>query len=703
MTFLQPWLLFALPLVALPVVIHLFNQRRFQTVEWAAMRFLVAARSLAAGMTRLRQWLIMLLRMLAVAAAVLAVSRPLAHGWLAAAGGDRAAAIVLLDRSPSMSQVSRGGGESKLATARRQAAAALETLGVGRVVLIDGATCRPVELATPRALEQVPEAEPAAAAADLPRMLRAACTELSAARTAAGTVWICSDQRANDWRVADPAWPAIRDTLARLPQGVRITLLGYDEPPAGDLAVRVGRAVLEPRGREWDLRLDITLRGNVAGAGRVPVQIELGSARSSLEVELTGVETVVAGHVIPVDVALLVGADAADTGRERPPPGGWGRVSIPADTNPANDEFFFTFGPPADRRSLIVAEEGTGADESRRILEIAAGIPPEKFLRADVQTLPPADVTDVALADVSLVLWQAALPGGPVAETIGRFVAGGGQVVFLPPAAAGVPADPAAAPATVAGLGWGTWSEHDPPLRPTTWRADEGLLAATQDGTSLPVGDVEVRRSRGIVGEGTPLAMLSDGRPLLVRASSDRGGIHFLATTPAARDSDLAARGVVLYSLVQRAITAGLAAGGRLRQVDAGGLLAGVDEQAGLPRGDTGGGTAWQRLAGAAATSTEVGLHAGVYAADGRLAAVNRPAAEDNADVVTEPQLATLFQGLSFTRLERQTGSGGLVDEVWRLFLAAVVLALAVEGVLCLPRRSLAAPARLAATREMPA
>ena len=143
MTFLQPWLLLALPIVALPVIIHLVNQWRFQSVEWAAMRFLLAAKALSRGYSRLRQWLILALRMLAVAAAVFAVSRPLSRGWLASLGGDSAAAIVLLDRSPSMAQATVAGGESKLATARRQVVAALETLGTKRVILIDSVTGAP--------------------------------------------------------------------------------------------------------------------------------------------------------------------------------------------------------------------------------------------------------------------------------------------------------------------------------------------------------------------------------------------------------------------------------------------------------------------------------------------------------------------------------------------------------------------------------
>ena len=112
MTFLQPWVLVALPLAALPVIIHLINQRRFQTVPWAAMQFLLAAKALSRGYSRLRHWLILLLRMLAVAAVILAVGRPLSRGWLALAGGGRPdSAIVVLDRSPSMQAVATAGGE----------------------------------------------------------------------------------------------------------------------------------------------------------------------------------------------------------------------------------------------------------------------------------------------------------------------------------------------------------------------------------------------------------------------------------------------------------------------------------------------------------------------------------------------------------------------------------------------------------------
>ena len=115
MTFLNPILLAALPLIALPVIIHLINQRRYQTIRWAAMMFLLAANRMSRGYAKLRQLLILLFRMLAIAGLIFAISRPLASGWLGiTAGGRPDTTIILLDRSPSMGQQGSGTVISKL-------------------------------------------------------------------------------------------------------------------------------------------------------------------------------------------------------------------------------------------------------------------------------------------------------------------------------------------------------------------------------------------------------------------------------------------------------------------------------------------------------------------------------------------------------------------------------------------------------------
>src|SRR2546425_8143315 len=103
MTFLAPFILWGLPLILLPVLIHLMNRLRHRSMPWAAMMFLRSATRKSTRYARLRQFIILLFRVLAVLGLVLALSRPLAGGW---AGWVFSSApdviLVLLDRSASM-------------------------------------------------------------------------------------------------------------------------------------------------------------------------------------------------------------------------------------------------------------------------------------------------------------------------------------------------------------------------------------------------------------------------------------------------------------------------------------------------------------------------------------------------------------------------------------------------------------------------
>ena len=66
MNFLQPWILWGLPLIAIPLVIHLMHKRRHKVVEWGAMMFLLDGAKLSRGRQRLREILLLVMRTLAV-------------------------------------------------------------------------------------------------------------------------------------------------------------------------------------------------------------------------------------------------------------------------------------------------------------------------------------------------------------------------------------------------------------------------------------------------------------------------------------------------------------------------------------------------------------------------------------------------------------------------------------------------------------
>ncbi|MBI3469544.1 MAG: hypothetical protein HY000_41610, partial [Planctomycetes bacterium] len=380
---------------------------------------------------------------------------------------------------------------------------------------------------------------------------------------------------------------------------------------------------------------------------------EIEGARSEFTIEMSGSQFDLKDHRIPLERS-----------RER----GWGKVSIPADANPADNEFYFVFDQPAPRQTIVVADDAGAA----RPLQLAASISSDLALRCAAEVISIEQLPTVQWQNVSLLLWQAPLPKAESAASIQAFVDRGGQVVFFPPRAPDSE--------EFAGVSWQTWAEQPDGFSIETWRGDQDLLAQTQSGAALPVGQLQVRKCCSLSGEHTALATLKGGTPLLARVTTNRGGVYFCATTAAAGDSSLASSGVVLYVVVQRALAAGAAVLGNTRQ-----LVAGDSSVVSSAQPET-----WQPVAGAAdAISTEFAFHAGVYSSGDRLFAVSRAAAEDHAAVLPDHRVAELFRGLDFTRVDDRAGNiAALIQEIWRLFLLAMMLALIVEAALCLPKIS---------------
>ena len=139
------------------------------------MIFLLAAQRMNKGLSRLRQILILALRVLAVAALIFVITRPLAGGWLGLTGGAPDTVLILLDRSASMEQQNIATGVSKrLAGLRNIAKAIKDAVGTrSHLVLIDSASGMPQPLERAEALIDLPQTEPTDTGADIPALLRA--------------------------------------------------------------------------------------------------------------------------------------------------------------------------------------------------------------------------------------------------------------------------------------------------------------------------------------------------------------------------------------------------------------------------------------------------------------------------------------------------------------------------------------------------
>lgn len=668
MSFLQPFLLFALPLALLPVIIHLIHLLRRRQVKWAAMMWLMAAQRMNKGLSKLRQYLILAFRVLAVAAIIFVICRPLAGGLLGLTGGAPDSVIILLDRSASMEEQLLTTGISKRTAGLRNLTAAIkDAYGTrSKLVLIDSATLQPVALEKADALPDLPQAGPTETAGDIPALLQGALDYITTNQTGRTDVWLVSDLRQSDWNAAGGRWQSLRSAFATL-QGVRFQVLAYPETQPSDMGVSVEKITRRETADKAELLLDIrVLRATpVEQPVTVPLRVVVNGVSSTVNAELKSSQALLQAQAIPLDKSTKRG---------------WGRIELPADTSPADNIFYFVFDDPPVLKSVIVTDRG----EVSSPLAAALSAPADPARKYDAVVLPPARAAEIPWEDTALLIWQAPLPAKdtPAAKQLEAHVKSGRSLLFLPPDTPDAN--------EFDGVRWTEWKDA-PPEKPAVtewWRSDSGLLSGTRAGAALPVGEVEALRWCGTSGEYVPLARLGDdaGKAALLLQTARDGSTpaYFLAVHPGAGGSNLAREGVVLFAMLHRALNDGAAVLGNARQRFAAAGSLGTEAAAWTP----------------ADTETESTvlpmdrpLRAGVLklpaAESGQpdlLTALNRPAGEDAPPVLGKAALDELFAGLDWRLLERTLeNEKSLTSEVWRTFLWAMGAALILEALLCMP------------------
>ena len=82
-------------------------------------------------------------------------------------------------------------------------------------------------------------------------------------------------------------------------------------------------------------------------------------------------------------------------------------------------------------------------------------------------------------------------------------------------------------------------------------------------------------------------------------------------------------------------------------------------------------------------------IEAGVYKSADRWLVVNRPANENEFQLVEDEAVAALFSGLSFRLFQAQRDNTSLQSEIWDKFLFLMLIVLLVEAWLIRPKSSL--------------
>ena len=550
LSFVTPAMFAAGLLVGLPVLAHLLHRRAKRAVVFPSIDLLVETRAARSSLYRLRRWLLLAVRCLAVLLLVAAFARPVIHADRQTAGRPGAAATVamVIDRSASTGRIA--GGVSAMQALRSAAGAELDALAAGldrvQVIWADAQPTR--AFAQPTAnlgfvRETLERAEPTPERADL-RAAIALAGEVLAEAAGPRRLVIVSDLQAANWAEVDAA------AFDAVPEAASVALAAFDAADAANLTLNELRCepAIPVRGRPLIVTAEVANHGTAVR--RVDVRLTVdgrphGRSTVSLDADATGEAVFRLDPSRPgslqLSAALPDDALAADNARhavvevvDRLP------VLIASDDSPdepGSASFFLTraLAPRGDARDRYAVTHRTPG-------ELGPGDPAGAALVVIGRlTATPSDAAMRALGDHlrggGSVLWFAGDAGS--LQPMRRLADAAATESAEATEATGGPAAPVAVPASTAAGGIRRIAEGD-------WRhplldrfAGDVRPALERVTFSPPPGGSAMRAGHG----GEVLLSFDDGAPALILGRVGEGRLVVAGFSPALDHSDFATHG----------------------------------------------------------------------------------------------------------------------------------------------------------------
>lgn len=262
MSFAAPLLLLGLLLAGVPIAIHLINRRRAVRRVLPTIEFLRRSEKKLARALRLKQWLLLALRIALFVLLPLAMARPFLVAQVEGGAGDArlpAAVVIVVDDSASMTRTLDGSNAWE--AARNEAIEAVRELRAwDQVAVIFAGDTSQVSLGTlsdqhTLALDVLREHTPRFGGGDLRAALLSAREILATTRQPARRTIVITDNAAHAW--ASPATTPLTGLGA-----IELVQIGEGSPSA-NLAVRDVRWERSPEGGAdaWQVEADVVLIG----------------------------------------------------------------------------------------------------------------------------------------------------------------------------------------------------------------------------------------------------------------------------------------------------------------------------------------------------------------------------------------------------------------------------------------------------------
>ena len=521
MGFVAPLVLMGLAALAIPVLIHLIQRERKRVVEFPSLMFLRKIPYQSVRRRRIRDWMLLMLRLAALALIVTAFARPFFKRDSLAAAAQQGAreVVILVDTSYSM------GYGDRWQRARSAAADAIAALGAGdRASLVFFSSGAEVVVRSAgdrgRLDAGLATAAVGAGATRYAPALKLAGSLLGESALPRREIILISDFQRRGWEQTPG-----RDDV-KLPERTTLTPVSVASGETSNLAV-TPVSLQRSRFENHD-RVTVT-------AGVVNHSTAVARATLALEVDGQSIQSqsadVAAGGSSSVTFAPFTVASRNMRGTVRLPDDGLDRDNV----------FHFVVSPSEPVRAFVVNRAGA----EREALYLARALAIGESPRVEVTMRTPATFSDADARQAAVVILNDVQVADDLADRLARFVAGGGGLFI----AAGRQATwPARLADTVPAL------PGDPIDRTTTTPSRLGGLEYSHPVFELfrapRSGDFSAARFYAYRGAlqstGQVLARFDDGTPALMERKTGAGRVLLWSSGLDLEWNDLAVKPVFL-------------------------------------------------------------------------------------------------------------------------------------------------------------
>jgi hypothetical protein len=419
MTFLNPLLLLGLAAAAIPLIIHLFNFRRPRRIEFSSLAFLHELKKSTMQRVRIKQWLLLALRTLAIAALALSFARPTLEGAMAGLFGNqgRTTTALVFDHSTSMTM--RDGSGAYLDQAKLIATELLADFESGdEFILVPQPTFSSSSSSSSSssvvsyqnasaARDAIQAMEPEQGSSSLVQSIQLAANELTKQANLNRILYVVSDFQTSTFSDS---------TQLNIPDDVRLIFLPIGTDGRGNLAVS-----------------DVSVLSQIISEGQ-PVRIEAGFTNFGAE-DANGVVASVFIEDVRVGQATLdipAGTSASAFFVVTPRQTGWlsGRIEIEDNQYLYDNVRRFTLLVPEERRLLVVG--GNRAPKGYLHLGLSENLTTNSVrFRTD-------EIAETALSGAALGTYDSVVLNGVSSLSTGEqsalvaYVTGGGGLLIFP-------------------------------------------------------------------------------------------------------------------------------------------------------------------------------------------------------------------------------------------------------------------------------